>query len=333
MSKISVIVPVYKVEAYIHRCVDSILGQSCGDFELILVDDGSPDNCGAICDDYARKDGRIHVIHQKNGGLSAARNAGIDWVFANSDSQWITFVDSDDWIHTDYLKVLIQAAQQGTVKMSACGLIRTAQILPEEEVSGEDTVCLDARKAYCDYYGMFMTACCKLWHRDLLKELRFPVGKLHEDCYITHIPLFEAGKVAVCDVPLYYYFTNPGSITRVKWSQKRLEELEAHELRAAWLKERGYDEAYRREIEVYVMTIYEQTEVLAKLSREDSAFVPHLKKLRKKLLRELKKAKQLGLYAFEREYLWMYLMAYPTLPAWYAGQWLRNKRNSKAALE
>ena len=106
MPDISVIVPVYKVENFIHRCVDSILCQSFQDFELILVDDGSPDSCGIICDAYARQDSRIHVIHQKNGGLSAARNSGIDWVLANSDSHWLSFVDSDDWVHPDFLKAV-----------------------------------------------------------------------------------------------------------------------------------------------------------------------------------------------------------------------------------
>ena len=103
MALISVVVPVYNVEKYIHQCIDSILSQTFTDLELILVDDGSPDRCPQICDRYAEQDQRIHVIHQKNGGLSAARNAGIDWAFANSDSQWITFVDSDDWVHPELL--------------------------------------------------------------------------------------------------------------------------------------------------------------------------------------------------------------------------------------
>ena len=107
---ISVIVPVYKVEKYIHRCIDSILAQTFSDFELILVDDGSPDNCGRICDEYALKDNRIHVIHKENGGLSDARNAGIDWAFEHSDSEWITFIDSDDWVHKKYLESLINGA-------------------------------------------------------------------------------------------------------------------------------------------------------------------------------------------------------------------------------
>ena len=111
MPEISVIVPVYKVEQFLHRCVESILRQSFYNFELILVDDGSPDSCGDICDAYAAKDNRIHVIHQKNGGLSAARNSGIDYVMAHSDSHWLAFVDSDDWVHPDFLKILYSTAK------------------------------------------------------------------------------------------------------------------------------------------------------------------------------------------------------------------------------
>ena len=329
MAKISVIVPVYKVEPYIHRCVDSILGQTFTDFELILVDDGSPDNCGVICDEYARKDSRIHVIHQENGGLSAARNAGIDWAFANSDSKWLSFIDSDDWIHRSYLDILVCSAVRFDAGISGCGLFRTEQMVEDSEISDGEFLSMDVQRAYADYYGMCMTACCKLYRKDLFRNVRFPVGKLHEDCYITHIPLFQAEKVAVSESKMYYYYSNPGSITRMKWSEKRLQEIEAHEQRAAWLKEHHYEMAYRKEIEVYVMTIYEQTEVLAKLCAEDKAYLPHFKKLRKKLLAELKNAKALGLYAFEREYLWMYLMAYPALPVWRFGQWLRRLRNKE----
>ena len=107
MPSVSVIVPVYDVEKTIRRCVDSILAQTYTDYELILVDDGSPDACGAICDEYAVKDSRVHVIHQENGGLSAARNAGIDWAFANTESQYLTFIDSDDWVHPLYLLQLM----------------------------------------------------------------------------------------------------------------------------------------------------------------------------------------------------------------------------------
>ncbi len=129
MSTVSIIVPVYKVEPYLRRCVDSILAQTFTDFELILVDDGSPDNCPAICDEYVEKDDRVHVIHQENGGLSAARNAGIDWAFANSNSQWLNFVDSDDWVHPEYLERLRNAAGNKEFT-SICGYIKASGEVP-----------------------------------------------------------------------------------------------------------------------------------------------------------------------------------------------------------
>ena len=110
MAEISIIVPVYKVENYLYRCIESIISQTFTDYELILIDDGSPDKCGDICEEYAKKNDRIHVIHQKNGGLSAARNAGIDWSYKYSNSTWITFIDSDDWVSPDYLEALCTAA-------------------------------------------------------------------------------------------------------------------------------------------------------------------------------------------------------------------------------
>ncbi|MCD7802997.1 MAG: glycosyltransferase [Clostridiales bacterium] len=132
MPEISVIVPVYKVEPYLRRCVDSILNQTFQDFELILVDDGSPDHCPAICDEYAGRDSRIVVIHQKNAGLSAARNAGIDWVFANSDSKWISFVDSDDWVTPTYLSLMISALQiDSDIDMVQC----TYEVVTAEKTS------------------------------------------------------------------------------------------------------------------------------------------------------------------------------------------------------
>ena len=118
--RISVIVPVYKVEKYIRRCIDSILAQTYEDFELILVDDGSPDDCGNICDEYAVKDNRIKVIHKDNGGLSSARNAGLDWVFEFSDSQFITFIDSDDYVDKNYLYLLLKALVQENADVSCC---------------------------------------------------------------------------------------------------------------------------------------------------------------------------------------------------------------------
>lgn len=125
MSLISVIVPVYKVEKYLPRCIDSILAQTFQNFEVILIDDGSPDHCPEICDEYAGKDDRITVIHQENGGLSAVRNAGINWAVAYSDSEWVTFVDSDDWIHPRMLEFLLNAAKVFDVNISMCHFVKT----------------------------------------------------------------------------------------------------------------------------------------------------------------------------------------------------------------
>lgn len=329
MPKISIIVPVYNVESYICRCIDSILGQSCQDFEVILIDDGSPDNCGRICDMYAQEDNRIHVIHRSNGGLSAARNSGIDWVFSQSDSQWLAFVDSDDWIHRDYLRLLLAGAEQYDAGVSMCDYLRTASVCEDVPVFEETIHCMDAQDAYVMHYGMCMTACCKLYRKELFTDVRFPVGKLHEDAYVTHIPLFGTGKVAVCTVPMYYYYENPTSITRIKWSDKRLQEVEAHELRLSWLKRKKYSDAYRQEMWEYVRTLYEHAQVLALMCQENSAYIPFLKQIRKKLHIALTYARKMGLYAFEREYLWLYLMSYGSVSVWNflwnLRAWLRNQ--------
>jgi glycosyltransferase involved in cell wall biosynthesis len=120
MAAISVIIPVYQVEKYIRRCLDSLLAQTFSDFEAILVDDGSTDQSGAICEEYARKDPRFVVFHQKNQGQSVARNYALDWVYANSDSRYISFVDSDDWVHPKYLELLYEAITRFSVKISQC---------------------------------------------------------------------------------------------------------------------------------------------------------------------------------------------------------------------
>lgn len=316
MPTISVIVPVYRVEPYLHRCVDSILGQTYEDFELILVDDGSPDNCGAMCDEYAQKDSRVHVIHQKNGGLSAARNAGIDWVFANSDSQWLTFVDSDDWVHKDMLRTLINSAHQYNVPISMCGFVATDKVLTDPVFSNIETDFCTAEHAYVTYYSHCMHAWGKIIQRPLMENLRFPVGKLHEDAYVTHILNFDAKQVAVCDVPLYYYFSNPDSITRVKWSEKRLHEIEAREIRKEYLAVNGYQKAYCSEVEEYCRVLFAQMQDLRILSKEDSSYKKYQKNLRPKMMAAFREARKYGKYPYSPQTVWMYELAYPVKPIW-----------------
>ena len=234
MAAISVIVPIYKVEAFLHRCVDSILAQTFSDFDLVLVDDGSPDSCGDICEEYARKDGRIHVIHQKNGGLSAARNTGIDWAQANSGSQWLAFVDSDDWVHPDFLRRLYTMVQETGCLLSACGYFRTGGgDFPDmgateyRVLSADDYYCPDEAEE-----DVPAIAWDKLYHKSLFDALRYPVGKLHEDEFTTYLAVYRAEKVVVTREALYAYYQNPVGIMLSKWTPRKLHILEATEIRS-----------------------------------------------------------------------------------------------------
>ena len=162
MPLISVIVPVYKVEPYLSRCIDSILAQTFTDFELILINDGSPDNCGKICDEYAQKDNRIHVIHKENGGLSSARNAGIDWAFANSNSQWLTFIDSDDWIHHEYLELLLSGATSTNTDICVCEYTETSEFSDFEKLSTANTQKISPEDLFVNYHVTATVAWCIL---------------------------------------------------------------------------------------------------------------------------------------------------------------------------
>lgn len=231
MPKISVIVPVYNVEKYIHQCIDSILDQSFSNFELVLVDDGSPDNCGNICDKYSLKDNRIVVIHRENGGLSAARNSGIDWVIENSNSSYITFIDSDDWVNKNYLEQLLFAVCDGDADISICGIC---------SFSDGDTVnaqCkymspryLSGRKTCLEYYHLNWTvpiaACAKLYKKDLFQDIRFPEGKVYEDQGTVPRLWFCANNVAlITDCELYNYRTVPTSISHREFSCRKFEDV------------------------------------------------------------------------------------------------------------
>ena len=226
MALISIIVPAYQVESFLHRCVNSILEQYFQDFEVILVDDGSLDGSGRICDEFALKDDRIQVIHRKNGGLSAARNTGIDWAFESSNSDWLAFVDSDDWVHPTFLDYLYRAATANHVQISVCGFVETDKSVPfpnqlyEGELWNWASFLMEKRVEA-------IIACNKLYAKHLYFDLRYPVGKLHEDEYITYKLLHRAEKVAYLPAGLYYYFQNVNSITHERFSIQRLDAMDA----------------------------------------------------------------------------------------------------------
>ena len=281
MPTISVIVPVYKVEKYIHRCVDSILGQTFADYELILVDDGSPDNCSAICDEYAAKDSRIHVIHQANGGLSAARNAGIDWVFANSDSEWLTFIDSDDWVHPEYLERLLNAAVENCVAVSVCGYVTTEGEEPDIAASEIIPRIWAPEDFYVEYRTNAITAWGKLYRKGCFEAVRFPDGKLHEDEFTTYKILFSLTSVAVESSSLYFYFMNSDGIIRTMWTPARMAALDALEEQIEYYQINGHEKAYECTADVVI-----QMACLMIRKIDDSA--GNYQEFRKQLLRKLR---------------------------------------------
>ncbi|MCI7737040.1 MAG: glycosyltransferase [Clostridiales bacterium] len=244
MPTISVIVPVYKVELYLRRCIDSILGQTFTDFELILVDDGSPDNCGAICDEYAQKDLRVHVIHQENRGVSAARNAGIDWAFAHSDSEWISFVDSDDWVHPKMLECLMNATMEHNVMLSVCGYVETDGEVPEIQAAQLDAQTWFPENFFILKNGNAIIPWGKLYKKRLFEKQRFPEGRIHEDEFATYKVLFACRSIAAISAPLYYYFKNSDSITKSGWTPKRFDKLDALDEQADFFRMNGFKHAY-----------------------------------------------------------------------------------------
>lgn len=319
MPSISVVVPVYKVETYLERCVSSILRQSFRDFELILVDDGSPDNCPALCDEWAEKDSRIHVIHQANGGLSAARNSGIDWVLANSNSSWICFVDSDDWVHSDYLLHLYKAAAEAGSRISVCGFYRTGGESRDEKVSGHAEA-MSADAYYCSetiHGGVTAVAWNKLYHRSLFKDLRYPVGKLHEDEFTTYKAIYAAGQVGVVTDELYAYYQNPKGIMGSAWNPRRLHVLEAFAQQLDYAKANGLPNLERKTTSSEVYIIHDTLKTIHSLPEHKQ----YLKPLRRQLRQALRRGRDLGLFPFEKKFFWVYEVAFPCRIFW----WLMSK--------
>lgn len=225
MPMISIITPVYNVEKYIHRCIGSILAQSFSDFELILVDDGSPDGCGAICDAYAAQDPRVVVLHQENRGQAAARNRALDI----ARGEYIAFVDSDDWIHPQFLEVLYRNIRENQGDVSVCGYRKVTEMIPFQEVqlstevlSGKDFVQMGLTGKIPNRVWLL---CDKLFRRECFEHIRMPEGRINEDNATVYKVLYEARRVAFCDEILYYYFYNETSTVNQAFRKKHLDWL------------------------------------------------------------------------------------------------------------
>lgn len=217
---ISVIVPVYRVERYLDRCVESIVSQTYRDLEILLVDDGSPDRCGEMCDAWAKRDARIRVIHKQNGGLSDARNAGID----AAEGELLSFIDSDDYIEPDMLENLCRALNEQAAQVAVCNFVAAypdgnrpekdgasfdkPQFREEQTLSSREYL-LQARG---DLRAVSVVAWNKLYRRELFARLRYPKGRLHEDEFVFHHLFYPCDRIVCIPENGYHYLQRPDSI-------------------------------------------------------------------------------------------------------------------------
>jgi glycosyltransferase involved in cell wall biosynthesis len=225
---VSIIVPVYKVEKYIHKCVHSILNQSYDNLEIILVDDGSPDDCGKICDEMKLIDNRIVVIHQKNGGLSVARNTGIN----NAKGNYLAFVDSDDWIDANMIETMYTVAKENNSDLVICGInyydgdgYLTKTISPK--FTGNYTAVDALNNMQIDLRTPYISACTKFYKKSLFSNVLFPIAKINEDEFTAYRFIHKSYITSIINVPLYNTVYRCDSIMNSRYSVGRLDIIEA----------------------------------------------------------------------------------------------------------
>ena len=218
-------IPVYNVEQYLRRCVESVQKQTYRNMEIILVDDGSTDASGELCDAFSQGDSRIHVLHKRNGGLSDARNAGIDV----ATGKYITFIDSDDWVSPDFIEILCRNLVQYDADISGCVFQRVySERVKQADRKAEKVAVWDSREALRKMLrqedGFTTSACALLYKRECFQSIRYPRGKFFEDLGTTYKILGSAKKVVRSNLFLYYYYVRPGSIANQSFRPEYMDE-------------------------------------------------------------------------------------------------------------
>lgn len=290
MAEVSIIVPVYQVENYIRQCVDSILSQTFTDFELILVDDGSKDGSGQICDEYAGKDERVKVIHQENGGLSEARNTGMDQMVGN----YFMFVDSDDYIAPTMVEKLYKSILSEDADIAVCNFLyyfendkkkSFSTRVKSEILSGKE---IFYRRKNERNYGIWTVAWNKLYKSGTFGKVRFPYGKYHEDEFWAN-EIYQM-DITVIIIPecLYYYRQRDNSIMGKKCIARNFDIIEAFQERiSVYLKEQKYvDQAYK--VLIFSLEYLEESKRLITNSKEKKRFI-QAEKRTKEIIKQLKK--------------------------------------------
>ena len=257
-EKISVIVPVYNVKLYLHKCVDSILNQTYQNIEVLLIDDGSTDGSSDICDSYTEKDSRIKVVHKKNGGLSSARNTGLDM----ATGEYILFVDSDDYIDIEMIRRLYDALVKTGADMSVCNIRMvgvdglTTFPYPENVVRDEEMdEALYWRKVYEPNAICYVVAWNKLYQKHIWEKNRYPVGKLNEDEYVLHQILQKCRKITGISYVGYNYVIREDSIMSQKGKKANFDVFDGWMERIVYLKSSNQYEKVQKQLSVYCVEL------------------------------------------------------------------------------
>lgn len=272
---ISIVVPVYNVENYLEKCINTIIEQTYKNIEIILVDDGAKDNSGKICDKYEKEDNRIKVIHKMNGGLSDARNAGINI----AKGKYIAFIDSDDFIDNEMIQILYKNLIETDSDISICGV----NVIQDEKIQKENNKenkleIVSKEQAYKNLYNNkaleTVVAWNKLYKITLFDEIRYPKGKINEDAFIIHKLINKTNRIVYTSNKMYYYIKRKDSIMGRKFNIKRLDELEAFEKRMEFFKQNKMQELYEKTMYRYCASNrycyinIEDIEVKKKLNKE-----------------------------------------------------------------
>ena len=307
MSGISLIVPIFNVEKYLNRCIESVRSQSVENFEILLIDDGSSDNSGKISDYYVQLDSRVIVIHKLNGGLSDARNKGLDFVFTNSNIEWISFLDSDDWIYRGYLEILLQSAVANHCDIVACNFEETNGKVPFVDEKQIVAKTIDTEDFFCTYNVNATIACAKIYKKALFIDIRYPFGKIHEDEFTTYKVLYKLKSIAVVFASLYFYYFNPEGITKKKWNPRRLNSTEALSEQLCFFRLNGFEKSFYFSLGNMIGNIMHHCSVIPN-SNENQKYI---KFLRKKLRKHLRLCRKYDMFLFSNN-RHIYEIAYPT---------------------
>lgn len=231
MNLITVIIPVYNVEKYLDKCVESVVNQTYSNLEILLVDDGSKDRCGVMCDEWASRDARIKVIHKENGGLSDARNAALDI----AKGEYITCIDSDDYVTTDYVEYLYRLVSENNCDISCCGMRLVSEdgsTISGSKMELDKPVIFKSERALEEMlYGKYFSnsACCKLYKTELFSGVRYPKDKLFEDMYTTYKLIVKSDRMVYGSEKKYYYLCRPTGISGNKNPYRRLDAVDAEQ--------------------------------------------------------------------------------------------------------